>query len=311
MKRLKRWLALILLGTVAHLLVPWPVSAQRPEAEQQAEDVQKQAEEAQRALDIFLRDQRVLFRRGELSLELGLFYSQDTQETFLRSGANIAVAKLTKRTFLPSLTLRYGLVNNLELDLLVPFYGYSEQEIDVGVARQRISDDGPGDIAGLVRYQVWHERGSSPDVILDMRVKSRTAGNSLLGSGTWSLGGGVTLVKTLDPVVFFGRVGYTYTFEHEGFDPGNEIAFLAGTGFSLNDRVSLNMQVNGIYNTENTQLNGRSIHGSSQESVNLQLGVTVQLSKHIFVEPLVSFGLTDDAPDVVFGFNVVGIKLPF
>ena len=162
-----------------------------------------------------------------------------------------------------------------------------------------------------MRYQVWHERGSSPDVILDMRVKSRTAGNSLLGTGTWSLGGGVTLVKTLDPVVFFGRVGYTYTFEHEGFDPGNEIAFLGGTGFSLNDRVSLNMQVNGTYNTENTTLNGRSIHGSSQESVNLQLGVTVQLTRHIFVEPLVSFGLTDDAPDVVFGFNVVGIKLPF
>jgi len=86
----------------------------------------------------------------------------------------------------------------------------------VGTARQRVSDDGPGDVAGLVRYQVWHERGSSPDVILDMRVKSRTAGNSLLGTGTWSLGGGVTLVKTLDPVVFFGRVGYTYTFEHEG-----------------------------------------------------------------------------------------------
>ena len=216
MQQLKRWLALILLGAVTHLLVPWSVSAQRPEGEQKEEDVQKQAEEAQRALDIFLRDQRVLFRRGELALELGLFYSQDTQETFLRSGANAAFAKLTKRTFLPSLTIRYGLINDLELDLLVPFYGYSEQKIDVGAARQQISDDGIGDVAGLVRYQVWRERGASPDVILDMRVKSRTAGNSLLGTGTWSLGGGVTLVKTLDPVVFFGRVGYTYTFEHEG-----------------------------------------------------------------------------------------------
>jgi len=273
--------------------------------------VQKQAEEAQRALDIFLRDQRVLFRRGELALELGLFYSQDTQETFLRSDTNVAFAKLTKRTILPNLTLRYGLINDLEIDLLVPFYGYAEQKIDVGTARQRISDDGAGDIAGLVRYEVWHERGSSPDVILDMRVKSRTAGNSLLGTGTWSLGGGITLVKALDPVVFFSRVGYTYTFAHDGFDPGNEIAFLGGLGFSLNDRVSLNTQVNGTFNTENTKLNGRSIHGSSQESVSLQFGVTVQLTKHIFVEPLVSFGLTDDAADLGFGLNVVGIKLPF
>ena len=102
-----------------------------------------------------------------------------------------------------------------------------------------------------------------------------------------------------------------YTFEHAGLDRGNQIAFLGGTGFSLNDRVSLSMQVNGIYDTENTELNGRTITGSSQESVSLQLGVTVQLTKHVFVEPLVSFGLTNDAPDVVFGFNVVGIKLPF
>jgi hypothetical protein len=311
MQRLKRWLALIFLGAVVPLLVPWPVAAQSPEAEQKTEDVQKQAEEAQRALDIFLREQRVLFRRGELALELGLFYSQDTKETFLGSGANTVFAKVTKRTVLPNLTLRYGLVNDLELDLLLPFYGYAEQKIDVGLVRPRMSDDGLGDIAGLVRYQVWHERGSSPDVIVDVGFKSRTAGDSLLGTGNWNIGGGITLLKTLDPVVFFGRVGYTYTFEHAGLDRGNQIAFLGGTGFSLNDRVSLSMQVNGIFETENTKLNGRTISGSSQESVSLQLGVTVQLTKHVFVEPLVSFGLTDDAPDVVLGFNVIGIKLPF
>jgi len=50
-------------------------------------------------------------------------------------------------------------------------------------------DDGLGAIAGLVRYQAWHERDSSPDVIFDVRVKSRTAGDSLLGTGTWSVGG--------------------------------------------------------------------------------------------------------------------------
>ena len=47
MKRLKRWLALILIGAVAHLLVPWPV-LHNPRRRAKAEDVQKQAEEAQR-----------------------------------------------------------------------------------------------------------------------------------------------------------------------------------------------------------------------------------------------------------------------
>jgi hypothetical protein len=109
-------------------------------------------------------------------------------------------------------------------------------------------------------------------------------------------------------VVFFGRVGDTYTLAYGGFDPGNEIAILGGTGFSLNDRVSFNMQVNGLFDTENAKLQGRTVSGSSVEIVNLQLGVTVQITKYVFLEPIVSFGLTKDAPDVVVGFRVVGVR---
>ena len=130
-----------------------------------------------------------------------------------------------------------------------------------------------------------------------------------LGTGHWTVGGGITLVKTLDPVVFFGRLGYTYTLERAGSDPGNDITFLSGMGFSLNDRVSFNMQVIGTF-TDNAKLNGRTITRSSLESISLLLGVTVQVAKYWFVEPIVSLGLTDDAADVVLGFNVVRIKLP-
>jgi hypothetical protein len=36
----------------------------------------------------------------------------------------------------------------------------------------------------------------------------------------------------------------------------------------------------------------------------------VQVTKYWFVEPFVSLGLSDDAPDVALGINVVRIKLP-
>ena len=231
MQRLKRWRALILLGAVTPLLGPWPVSAQRSEAEQKAEDVQKQAEEAQRALDIFLREQRVLFKRGELALELGLFYSQDTNDTFLRSGPDTVFAKLTKRTFIPSLTLRYGLVNDIELDLLLPFYGYAEQKIDVGTARLRMSDAGLGDIAGLVRYQVWHERGSSPDIIVDVGFKSRTAGDSLLGTGNWSIGGGSRWSKPWIRWSFSAVWGTRIRLSMKGLIPAMKLPFWGAQGF--------------------------------------------------------------------------------
>jgi hypothetical protein len=69
------------------------------------------------------------------------------------------------------------------------------------------------------------------------------------------------------------------------------------------------MQVNGIF-TGDAKLNGRTVNHSNLESFSLQLGATVQVAKYWFVEPFVSLGLSDDAPDVALGINVVRIRLP-
>ncbi len=115
-------------------------------------------------------------------------------------------------------------------------------------------------------------------------------------------GGGITLVKTLDPVVFFGRVGYTHRFG----DPGDVFSASLGMGFSLNDRVSYNMQVLGAFvdrpDSDETALGG----DSGLEIISLQFAVTVLVTRRLFVEPVVNFGLSDDAVDVI-----VGINMPF
>ena len=87
-------------------------------AQQAEEDRQKEAEEARRALEIFLREQRVIFRRGELALELDTFYSTDTRDQFVRTATGgAALARVTTRTVATSLTPRFGLLDRLELDL--------------------------------------------------------------------------------------------------------------------------------------------------------------------------------------------------
>jgi hypothetical protein len=313
MKHCKTWLSLILIGAVVNLLAFRPIPAQPVEEE----DVRKEAEEARRALELFLREQRVLFRQGELELELSTFYSMDTREELRSVDGSIAVpAEITNRSVLPTLIVRYGLVNNLELDVEIPFFGYAEEETDfrvegiqtmegiIQIERIRtIDDQGLGDIVGRLRYQLWREQGGRPDVILDLNGKSRTGDDPLLGTGHWNVGGGITLVKTLDPVVFFGRLGYTYTLEQKGRDPGDEISYSIGMGFSLNDRVSFNMQAIGAY-VGRTERDGEKIPGSSLEIFSLQFGVTVLVTRYLFVEPVVNFGLTDDAVDVVVGVNV-------
>jgi hypothetical protein len=140
-------------------------------------------------------------------------------------------------------------------------------------------------------------------VIFFLDVKSPTGDEPLLGTGHWSVGGGVSLVKTLDPVVLFGRVGYIVTIEKNGRDPGDEVFYQAGVGYSLNDRVSFNMQVVGAY-VQDANLDNHKVSDSSLEILSLQFGVTVLATKRLFVEPVVNFGLTADAPDVIIGVNV-------
>jgi hypothetical protein len=281
-------------------LAPLPAPAAFAEA---AEDAQKEAEEARRAQEIFLREQLVLSRRGELSLEVDTFYSTDTRKEFVRSDGGVALVERTNRTAFTTFIPRYGIIDGLELDLAIPF-GYAEEELDFGVARSRTDDFGLGDIAGRLRYQLLSESGARPALILDLEGKSRTRSAPLLGTDNWNVGGGVTLVKTLDPVVFFGRLGYTATLERAGRDPGDEIRYEAGMGFSLNDRVSFKMQVGGAA-VGRAKLNGQEIPGSSLDIISLLFAVTTRATRHLFVEPVVSIGLTEDTPDVVAGVDLV------
>src|SRR5688500_6770760 len=62
------------------------------------EDVRKQAEETRRARDTFLREERVLIRRGELQLELSTFYSMDSRDQLIAvPGGNSLLVKSENR----------------------------------------------------------------------------------------------------------------------------------------------------------------------------------------------------------------------
>jgi hypothetical protein len=290
-------------------LGPRPAAAQPAEEGQTQKegqsqtDLEREAEEARRAMDLFLRREKLLFRQGEYSLEFDAFYISDERDDFLALDNRRELATITTRRVSWSVVGRYGLMDKLELNLIIPF-GYAEREIDLGFARSRTDDFGLGDIAGRLRYQLWQERGASPDVILSFDVKSRTGGDTLLGSGHWNVGGGITLVKTIDPVVFFGRLGYSGTLEREGRDPGDQLLYELGMGFSLNDRVSFSMRVDGAA-VGRFAVNGREIPGSSLDILSLQFTVTTRVARNWFIEPLVSVGLTDDAADAVAGVNLV------
>jgi hypothetical protein len=285
------------------------------DANEKSGNLKKEAEEAARARDVFIRQEKIFIRKGELLGELNTFYSTDT---FMTPGIP---AFKTKRRFLDTtLIARYGVRDGLEVDLIAPVFVHAIQEIDSGTATVRRQDDGIGDFSAIVRYQLLGERAGRPDVILDINGKSRTGGNTLRGTGHWNVGGGITLVKTIDPVVFFGRLGYTATLDRDGpipalmpgllpvqqtRNPGDIIEYRLGMGFSLNDRVSMQMQLAGAY-VGRTSVDGQKLQGSSLDIANLLLSTTVLLTKRLYIEPVVGLGLTDDAFD-----SFIGMRLPY
>jgi hypothetical protein len=268
---------------------------------------QKEAEEAKRLTELYLRNQNVFVRKGEVILELNTLYSRNGRQTIDNNGV---VSNDTRRFLDNTLIARYGLMDGFELDLIAPVYVHGEVESDLGTARFKEQKDGVGDMGAALRYEAWYESGNRPALVIDVSGKSRTGGSGLTGTGTWNAGGGVTLIKTLDPVVFFGRLGYTYNFASQTRNLGNVIDYRIGMGFSLNDRVSFNVQFAGASVGSSTILDSDptgpiTYSVRHQEIMNLIFTTTVQVTRKLFIEPLVAVGMTENS------FTIVGLRLPY
>lgn len=315
----------------------------------------EEAEDAKRQMDMFLRDQTVLFKRGELQFEFGLNYSQDTavatcfnaddSSAFCGSGSE-PIPKNNTRSVDTSLGITYGIADDLALSLSIP-YSYTEQEadftsFDVKIPVKHSDRLGIGDVSGSLRYTAWHEKGSLPGITFNINAKSTTGVDEKidvvtgdispgLGTGFWNVGAGISLTKTFDPVVFFGSVGYTAALQNRGVNPGDQISYSFGGGFSLNDRVSISTSFSGSA-VLRTVVNRRAspgstdvpvtgsitdipvpvslasgsseIPGSAQNINSLQFSSTIKISKALFIEPFVAFGLTRESGDFTVGLRV-------
>jgi len=295
--------ALILVILACSLMSGSPSRAETTDESRQKteENRQKEAEEVDRLRDLFLRSQYVFIRKNEVILEYNFLYNSDAK--IIPAGAAQAI-KLTRRFIDNILLARYGLVDGLELDVTVPFYIRADVDSDVGSVRSQTQSEGIGDLSGALRYQVFYEKGSRPSLTVEADFKSHTGNDLLLGTGQYNVGGAVTLLKTIDPVVLFAGVGYSTILKRSNLGAGDIIDYRAGMGYSLNDRVSFNLQATGSLIRRPAPLLGLLAPTSRFEIVNLLFTTTILVTKRLFMEPVVGVGLTDDAFDATLGFRL-------
>lgn len=257
---------------------------------------------------LFLRRAAVVLRKGEYEVEAGVGYQRDSRDL-------LGIVKATQRSFAVPLSLRYGLADRAEVSATVPFV-HTSSEVNDSETVERNRKTGLGDFGLGFKYVIFEETEKWPAVIVSLGGRAPTGEDPYganatglePGAGHWSVTPGLFFVKEDEPVVLFGGIGYTHQFPRSvdsvTLRPGATFDFSIGMGMAINRRTSISAQVMGAYALEGDGEH-ESFSTAAQEPWYLRMGVTRRTSKSVYVEPSIAFGLTDDAPDFIFGLSLV------
>jgi hypothetical protein len=302
-------------------VIPTPPATPAPAPSQNPPPAdQKFGEKPQDYSQEFLRQESVLLKPGQWQFDLGLSYLNFFHDyTNLGSAAGNIVpvdSRITRRLLLAQLDARYGIDNDWQAFVNVPF-GWSNTEYSFAGFDDFVNAGGIGDINFGANWLVHKSCGQScdPDIIATFGVTAPTANvsplqgiieppNSALGQGFWFGYWNVTFIHTIDPLILFYGFGSRHGLprEFEGFNiaPGAQYLYRAGVGFAVNERVTLSGALTGSYITD-PYLNDVRVAGLAMEPVTLRLAATVAGRCQRLIEPFVEFGLTPDAPNAHVG----------
>jgi hypothetical protein len=299
---------------------------------------------------------------SRFTLDPGLTYSHFTSARLNLSGflaldaiflGLISIDEVEADVVTADVTARYGLTDRLQLDVNVP-YIYRRSTFQSGGAGndasaltdRTVSTNGLGDISAGVGYRLLRETAGRPDVVINARVKGPTGkdpfgieltevegseGNLQVptrlstGTGVWAASAGISVLKTLDPLVVFGSLNYFHNFqrdrpdisEAEGDQPGrvdlgSALQYGLGVAFALNDTSSLSLSfVQRFVRSSRLRLDDdedgwQRIVGSSANVGLLNIGATFSLSERLALLANLTTGITNDAPDMTFS-----VRLPY
>ncbi|HUN54475.1 MAG TPA: transporter [Smithella sp.] len=265
-------------------------------------------------------NQYVLLKKGIIGLQYSLNYAYYSSDVVSSS----VIESRSNHNLTNTIILQYGLLNNLTMYGNVPFdYKYNA----VGTSSSQESTN-LGDISLGLQVQPFKAGGYLPTTIITLGVSIPTGtspyaidtNNSLsTGAGVYSISGGVSLSKVLDPLVAFGNLTYAYNFPESGLsatwggggyvnevDLGSSIGCSFGFGYALSYQASLNMGTQLTYSfSSKYHLNGGTTYETgSALSAMLNIGTGWRLSETRSVNVTVGIGMTVNDPDISLTFTV-------
>ena len=305
---------------------------------------------AESSVDNVYQAHNALFSRGlTLTPSFAEAYSDSrffTLNGFMAMGAiflgNINVSQQKSNISIFSLNATYGLTDRLQLSATLPYLRRDTAYTTVGAndsssqpSEVKRGYNNFGDANVGVFYQAMRETSKRPNVIVNAQVTIPTGrspyGIKLVqdtkntnltypssmptGQGVYGISTGVTLLKTLDPAVFFGGINYYYNVPSSFGDistdphstvpgmasPGNSLGLNLGTAFAINDRTSLSFALQDTY-TANSRIKAagaawQDVVGSSANAAVLNIGMSYAVNQKLSWATQLGIGLTHDAPN--------------
>lgn len=241
------------------------------------------------AEEVFLRDQGVLLKARQVTLELDMFYSKSEQD-------RLFVGHTEQNVFTSNYSARYGLWNDLQFSASVPLH----HQINIDDESTETNDRW-GDVSFALRQAVLAEGVGYPNVILSLEGQAPTNQHRAYGAG-----GGIALTKSIDPAVLFGNFSYLHTFSEESenlneLQAKHTFSGSLGIAYALNDTLMLSTAISGLFSPRTTFASAML---PSMERYSLQFGLTSLLTERLYIEPTVSFGLNGTSSDVAFGISI-------
>lgn len=276
----------------------------------------------------FLRQDSVLLEPGEYQMEFGVAYtlSNSTNTISLQQGGAVFAGDIvrTNRLIISTIDLRVGITPDWQGSVVLPF-GWSSGQLVFAGTDEYSSTGGIGDINISLTRLIQEGDMDSPTIMANFSCSAPTGESNFassiavpgasLGQGFWTTTAGITMVRVFDPLVLFGGFGYQHRFDTEilpnvTLSPGVMAYYRFGVGYAINSKITLNGSFSGSYLSE-ISINDRRSAGSAREPLQLRLAMTIasrepsatRQRKARTIEPYLTIGLTDVAPDAAFGIS--------
>jgi hypothetical protein len=256
-----------------------------------------------------VRDEAVTLKPGRFEADFELSYSRDNG--FLQSSWALGAVA----------SLRYGATGGWEFGVRVPYDWTHRHTATATPTGLDVDLAAFGDVSFDVSKLVMHETPTLPGIVVSAGLSLPTGidpyGPGALKPGTdpsdpfafyrnagghYAAEAGIELFKTVDPFAYFGGVKISYPFARDvgGVEvfPGYSIAYNLGATLALSDSSSLGFAVLGAIKTD-METGGVAVPDTATLPMSTAISVLQRISDGFYVEPSITIGLTEDAPDAV------------